>query len=103
MRSHAPGIRAVEATSHQLLATAQRPPRDRDDSGGKEASLPTPCLAAALPPGVPLDFVWLDYCGTFQSSAGRARQQDLQELFQVSLSRHFHAVFTPFSHHFHAM
>lgn len=28
------------------------------------------------------DFVWLDYCGTFSSRAGRKRQEDIRTLFQ---------------------
>lgn len=29
-----------------------------------------------------VDFIWLDYCGTFASKPGRRRQADLRRLFR---------------------
>ena len=66
------GVNVFELSSHQLIeALAERSPDSAIRAG----------LANAGWPGT-FAVVWLDYCGTFASSAGRQRQMDIVRLFQ---------------------
>lgn len=66
MRAAAPGLHVHQCTSHELISDLAR---------GGEASRG---LQRAGWTG--FHFVWLDYCGTLSSSAGRRRQSDVQQL-----------------------
>ena len=91
---------AVDATSHMALdllskhgggggngaiaseeATDERAAGTSVDSGTDNSSGMVGDLVRAGWRGV-FSFVWLDYCGTWTSRAGRARQADLVKLFE---------------------
>jgi hypothetical protein len=78
MMQSRPGLHALPLTSHDLLTAlsdASSPLTDQLSLGGFDGAF---------------QFVWLDYCGTMSSGAGRARQKDLVNLFagESSLVRH---------------
>jgi hypothetical protein len=76
MRSSAPGITALPMTSHTLLrALSDRESPEYLSLIRKEGS---------SWPGQ-FSVVWLDYCGTFSSTAGRQRQSDIMRLMQNGL------------------
>ena len=64
----AAGALAFPVTSHALLAELVA------GAGPMHAALVARGWAGAF------DFVWLDYCGTFDSKAGRARKDDLARI-----------------------
>jgi hypothetical protein len=76
IRTAAPGAAVYEATSHTLLEAMLDP-----------MSAPSSELRAERGwPGT-LGCVWLDYCGTFDSKAGRKRKRDIIALLTNRLLR----------------
>lgn len=80
MVAAAPGIQAFPCTSHALLCelVGMAP----GCVAGQTTKARQLCLAGW--PGT-FGFIWLDYCGTLASSAGRRRQEDIRAIFEGRL------------------
>lgn len=64
-----PGVKTVNLTSHEFLEALKNSRVECLNSSDFSS----------------FDFVWLDYCGTFASRAGRKRQGDIRILFEQGL------------------
>ena len=82
MRETEPQLNVFSQTSHEFLSFFEA--WNHLPSPSSDSPLSS-LIGKGWRPGQSFDCVWLDYCGSFDSTAGRKRQRDISLLFSVSL------------------